>query len=75
MDTILRSHCISPHFLRNNNFEGFYADRKATLLRLVETAMGKQSIVTSEMAPEDQSDSDEDPENDNSISVQEHAAG
>ncbi len=77
MDMILRTHCIGPNFLRTDDFEGFYADRKATLLRLVETAMGKQSIVTTEMAPEDVLDGEEDPEadNSNSIAALEHAAG
>jgi len=53
MDAILWSHCITPTFLRSDDFEGFYADRKAALLRVVEGAMGKHSIVTSEAPAED----------------------
>jgi len=44
MDAILRTHCIDPQFLRADNFDGFYGARRATLLHLVEEAMGKQSI-------------------------------
>lgn len=53
MDAILQTHCISPIFLRTDDFSGFFQDRKATLLNLVEQAMGKQAIVTSETVGED----------------------
>jgi hypothetical protein len=42
MDRILESHCISPQPLRDNDFDGFYQQRKQSLLTLIETAMGKQ---------------------------------
>lgn len=62
MDAILRSHCITPSLLRADDFDGFYKDRKATLLKLVEQAMGKHSIVTTEAPSDDQSDVDDDEE-------------
>ncbi len=43
MDAILRTNCIDPQFLRADDFEGFFEARRATLLGLVEQAMGKQS--------------------------------
>ncbi len=62
MDAILSTHCITPSFLRTDDFEGFYKDRKATLLKLVERAMGKHSLVTSEAPSDDQSEIDDDDE-------------
>jgi hypothetical protein len=62
MDTILFTHCITPSFLRTDDFEGFYKDRKATLLKLVEQAMGKQAVSTSEAASEDVADSEDEDE-------------
>jgi hypothetical protein len=59
MDAILSTHCITPSFLRTDDFDGFYEDRKATLLKLVEQAMGKHSIVTAEAPSDDHSDVDE----------------
>jgi hypothetical protein len=53
MDAILQTHCISPSFLRTDDFTGFFQDRKATLLKLIEQAMGKQVISTSEPINED----------------------
>jgi hypothetical protein len=58
MDAILRTHCIDPALLRSDDFDGFFRDRKATLLALVERAMGKQAIVTSEPPIEDASESE-----------------
>ncbi len=53
MDDILRTHCIDTALLRANDFKGFFEKRKATLLELIEKAMGKQAIVTNEPAAED----------------------
>jgi hypothetical protein len=47
MDAILRTNCIEPQFLRADDFEGFFETRRATLLGLIEEAMGKQSISPS----------------------------
>jgi hypothetical protein len=55
---ILRTHCIDPALLRSDDFDGFFSNRKAALLALVERAMGKQAIATSEAAIEDASESD-----------------
>ncbi|NBB81518.1 MAG: DUF262 domain-containing protein [Verrucomicrobia bacterium] len=41
MNKILMSHRIPADLLRQDNFQSFYAGRKAELLRLVERAMGK----------------------------------
>jgi hypothetical protein len=56
MDAILQTHCITPGFLRIDDFAGFLDDRRAILLRLVEQAMGKQAIVMNEPDVEDASD-------------------
>jgi hypothetical protein len=53
MDAILRTHCIAPAFLRSDDFDGFLQDRRSTLLRLVEQAMGKQAVATSAPAADD----------------------
>jgi hypothetical protein len=60
MDAILQTHHISPEFLRANNFSGFMSTRKATLLGLVEKAMGKNAVISGETPSEDDSmDEDE----------------
>jgi len=41
MDAILESHLILASTLRTNDFDGFYEARKASLLSLIERAMGK----------------------------------
>lgn len=64
MDAILSSHCIAPRFLRANDFDGFYSERKSTLLKLVEQAMGKQAIVTNEVPSDGLSDIEDEEEND-----------
>lgn len=53
MNEILETHLIDPGLLRADNFDAFFGARKATLLALVEQAMGKQAIVTQEPPPED----------------------
>src|SRR3954468_832099 len=59
MDAILRTHSIDPSLLRADDFEGFFRDRKAALLRLIERAMGKHAIATGEGTPEDDPEPDE----------------
>jgi hypothetical protein len=61
MDAILQTHCISPEFLRTDDFKGFMNARKATLLSLVEKAMGKVAVALGEAPSEDDS-TDEDEE-------------
>ena len=56
MDGILKTHLIDPKYLRQDDFEGFFQDRKAALLKLIEKAMGKQAIMTSESVAEDATD-------------------
>lgn len=41
MDAILRTHAIAPDRLRADDFHGFYAARKLSLLALIGQAMGK----------------------------------
>lgn len=68
MDDILRSHLIDTEALRANNFEAFYAKRKAALTRLALMAMGQTSSVLFESSlPADEpmvdlSDIDPEPE-------------
>jgi hypothetical protein len=59
MDAILATHCIRPALLRADDFQAFYADRKAALLSLVTAAMGKPAIDSSEPVADDDTD-DED---------------
>ena len=41
MDELLASHSISPTLLREDNFDGFIADRRNQLIALIAKAMGK----------------------------------
>ena len=41
MNKLLASHSLSPALLREDNFEGFIADRRNQLIRLITRAMGK----------------------------------
>jgi hypothetical protein len=41
MDDILASHDIEPAKLREDDYEGFFARRRESLLTLIERAMGK----------------------------------
>jgi hypothetical protein len=66
MDAILRSHSIDPAFLRNDDFEGFFAARRAALLAMVEAAMGKKAIYASEQVPQDPDEEDPDEVSDDS---------
>lgn len=43
MDAVLRSHLIEPHFLRTDDFSGFYAARREALLAAIEKVMGKDA--------------------------------
>jgi len=53
MDAILASHSIDPALLRADNFEDCFRQRKAALLALIEQAMGKQAISSSEPPADD----------------------
>jgi hypothetical protein len=59
MDSILRTHCISPTLMRNDDFHGFMQDRKGALLSLIEAAMGKEAVETGELASEDDHELDD----------------
>ncbi|WP_440955427.1 GmrSD restriction endonuclease domain-containing protein [Methanosarcina sp. Mfa9] len=41
MDEILETHVIDPDFLRDNDFAGFFKNRKRAILKRIENAMGK----------------------------------
>jgi hypothetical protein len=60
MDAILQTHCISSGFLRSDDFGGFMSDRKAALLSLVETAMGKVAVASVNAPGEDESTDEDD---------------
>jgi hypothetical protein len=60
MDAILQTHCISSGFLRSDDFGGFMSDRKAALLSLVETAMGKVAVASGDAPGEDESTDEDD---------------
>lgn len=54
MDAILASHRIPFGRLRSDEFESFYAERKALLLALVEKVMGKSVLPQDSVAPADE---------------------
>ena len=44
LDTILRTHQVEPKYLRQADFDGFFADRQGKLLALIEAAMNKPAV-------------------------------
>jgi hypothetical protein len=44
MDAVLRTHLIDPVALRAADFEGFFSQRRAALIRLIGEAMGKPVV-------------------------------
>lgn len=52
MDALLETHQVPAQFLRADDFEGFYAARKANLLALVEQAMGKAPLANADASSE-----------------------
>ena len=56
MDGILASHFIKPSLLRADDFQGFFDDRKAALLKIVAQSMGKAAIESSEAVADDDVD-------------------
>ena len=58
MDDILKSHVIDATLLRADTFKEFYAARKASLLSIVERAMGKMSAESASVA-DDEDDEEE----------------
>jgi hypothetical protein len=44
MNRLVATHAIEPAYLRADDFKGFFADRTARLLSLVERAMGKPTV-------------------------------
>ena len=44
---------------RSDDFEGFFRDRKSSLLALIERAMGKQAIISNDPPIEDAMESNE----------------
>lgn len=58
MDDILKSHVIDATLLRADTFKEFYAARKASLLSIVERAMGKMSADSASVA-DDEDDEEE----------------
>jgi hypothetical protein len=59
MDDILRTHLIQPGLLRADEFEKFYAARKAALLTVVAEAMGKAVAQVNDAVADDAEDDDE----------------
>jgi hypothetical protein len=51
MDAILSTQCITPSFLRADDFGGLFQDRKKALFSLVEKAMGKQASLRTNLMP------------------------
>ena len=48
MDRLLASHALSPSLLRENRFDNFLEDRRNRLSKLIERAMGKAVVQSSE---------------------------
>jgi len=59
MDGILLTHSIDPTKLRQDDFEGFVAARKRSLLTKIEAVMGKTIVWSDETVPEDEADKDD----------------
>lgn len=59
MNQILASHYINPQRLRADDFDGFYADRREKLLKIVERSMGKAVEREEEVAASENADDDE----------------
>ena len=62
MNAILSTHCIDPKSLRDDDFEGFYELRRATLLSLIEEVIGKQAVMGAEGAGDDAIDFEDEDE-------------
>jgi hypothetical protein len=62
MDAILQTHCIAPNLLRTDNFQTFFDSRRASLLAIVEFAMGKAASAYQEAAVENGSDVEDEEE-------------
>lgn len=60
LDDILQSHKIDPTLLRSDDFDAFYAARKASLLGMIETAMGKVALHDGTGRAEDYDEDQED---------------
>jgi hypothetical protein len=45
MDALLATHLIDPAAMRANDFERFYQNRKLSLIKLIESAMGKTILM------------------------------
>ncbi len=50
--TILKSHVVSPELMYNDDFKGFFEDRKEQILQRIEQAMGKP-IAREQLIPEE----------------------
>lgn len=50
---ILLSHLIDPSYLHADDFNGFYQQRKQCLIEIIERAMGKEVIASSEAPADD----------------------
>lgn len=59
MNAILLTHCIDPTQLRQDDFEGFVAARKRSLLTKIEAVMGKTIVISDEAVPEDETDEED----------------
>ncbi len=51
-NSILKSHVVNPDLMYNDDFYGFFADRKERILQKIEQAMGK-NIMREEPIPEE----------------------
>lgn len=56
MNALLASHRIPTGAIRTDDFDAFYAERKAALLGLIESAMGKPLLGSGYAEPEDDED-------------------
>lgn len=65
MNTLLGSHRIPADFLRADDFPGFYQERKAALLALIESVMGKPALK--KMDEDSDTDEELDAENDSPV--------
>ena len=60
LEAILESHLIPTVELRADDFQAFYEARKQSLLKLIESVMGKPILVGGDAAADDDLDEEDD---------------
>jgi len=62
-NSILKSHVVNPDLMYNDDFYGFFADRKEQILQRIEQVMGKTIVRDQEVQEEGVYDDDQNGKN------------